>query len=700
MTISPSHGHYQNKKADSSSSLLFFLILLICGSHSTNATVISPTDSISHNEATSRLQHIEDAPLDALLAILDHAISKGYVDLIIQNIPDASKRYPDAQKKLNLYLAFYYLSQNQINSALQYTQENDLYDHYLSPLVQALYQLKQKNHSQAEKTITAAINQYKDCAYYQNTLGRIYFDQMNYEKAKQHFLKANQIESEFIPAYLNLSVLYSSLRQYDQAKEHLEMALKKDKRLHVAYRGLALLHEQGNQIQKAADTLALGFKETAQPTFLSDLFSLASRHHRFELVTNSANLFMQTQELDVLRQLCHAYLWRQEFKPLFQLVQKQEKKFEALSEYQLLGQLAMKQYKAAQTTYERLPKTSEIRELPSVRLLYVLSLIASEQIKTAESVLATMKVPSLQQLVSHVMGGVLVVQKRLPEAVSMFASSQNLIPSYRALPADGLASLKRIKTTPQAMADFQLSILFYLKNLTPLALHQLEKIKDRHELYRFWYAVFLKALGNSVKAINELQENIKHAPDHYSSHYYLADLLMQTGQTPKAITAYNRVIAQEIDAGTLLKLGLAYEKIKNHDQAEASYQNVITTFPDLFMGYNQLAWFYVKQGKKLEAALQLAEKANQLINDNASVLDTLGWIHFQKKSYDKALDYLKKSQSVLPDNPENQYHLAATLFKLNHPELARQHLLKSIDSGASFDGIEDAKKLLKQPKSP
>ena len=53
-----------------------------------------------------------------------------------------------------------------------------------------------------------------------------------------------------------------------------------------------------------------------------------------------------------------------------------------------------------------------------------------------------------------------------------------------------------------------------------------------------------------------------------------------------------------------------------------------------------------------------------------------------------------ESAAKLPDNPEIQYHLGMTYYKLGDPEAARQALGKALALSPRFPGVEEAHRVL------
>jgi tetratricopeptide (TPR) repeat protein len=146
----------------------------------------------------------------------------------------------------------------------------------------------------------------------------------------------------------------------------------------------------------------------------------------------------------------------------------------------------------------------------------------------------------------------------------------------------------------------------------------------------------------------------------------------------------------------LIRLGVAYEAIGQEKEAARAYERAIENAPELFVSYKQLAWLYARQGIELSRALELARKADGLRPGNASILDTLGWIHFQLGSHAEALERLEQAHAARSDDAVVLYHLAAVQMALGEREASRQRLEQAFAIAQDFQGAEEARGLLRQ----
>jgi uncharacterized protein HemY len=87
---------------------------------------------------------------------------------------------------------------------------------------------------------------------------------------------------------------------------------------------------------------------------------------------------------------------------------------------------------------------------------------------------------------------------------------------------------------------------------------------------------------------------------------------------------------------------------------------------------NNLAYILAVQGKELSKAKELALKAVTAEPENASYLDTLGWVLFKVGEYEKAREILEKAVDIDAHEPEIRDHLSKVYEKLGNHQKAEE----------------------------
>ena len=128
----------------------------------------------------------------------------------------------------------------------------------------------------------------------------------------------------------------------------------------------------------------------------------------------------------------------------------------------------------------------------------------------------------------------------------------------------------------------------------------------------------------------------------------------------------------------LSDLGVALLLDSQYDQALASFQRVLEIEPKQPEVLNNVAYLLANHLDDPERALPYAEQAAELQPESSSILDTLGWIYFQLKSYDLAESSLRRSAQIQP-SAHNQLHLAAVYHHKGNDTLATRTLSRATE---------------------
>ena len=97
---------------------------------------------------------------------------------------------------------------------------------------------------------------------------------------------------------------------------------------------------------------------------------------------------------------------------------------------------------------------------------------------------------------------------------------------------------------------------------------------------------------------------------------------------------------------------------------------------------NNYAYYLSLQGRDLDKAKKMAEKAVELDPDNASNQDTYGWVLYKLGQYEEALEWIGKSvNNHNTDNAEVLEHYGDVLFKLGREEEALEYWKRAFEAG-------------------
>lgn len=243
-------------------------------------------------------------------------------------------------------------------------------------------------------------------------------------------------------------------------------------------------------------------------------------------------------------------------------------------------------------------------------------------------------------------------------------------------------------------------------------------------------------LGESEEAIQAAKKAIELSPRNHLTHYNLGVIYLRGRRMEEALETFKKVIqikrnfmpayqsianvyseqgrfdqadfylksALRVNPSLALRLNLAalYERQGKIGEAVNEYRRIIASapIPALATAYNNLAWYYAQQDATRIKALELAETARFLKPNDPRILDTLGWIYFQRGNYQKALINLKKAKEMIPPEAQAQvlYHLGETHLKLGAKKEALAELERALRLSPDIPQARRVRELIAQLK--
>ena len=112
-------------------------------------------------------------------------------------------------------------------------------------------------------------------------------------------------------------------------------------------------------------------------------------------------------------------------------------------------------------------------------------------------------------------------------------------------------------------------------------------------------------------------------------------------------------------------MAILYDEVDQFDKSDKIYLKLIKTDSSDAQAFNNYAYSLVERDTELNKALTLAKKAIELEPDNASYLDTIGWIYFKLNNMEKAQSFIEASVKIIDNNAIVLEHLGDILMKNN-----------------------------------
>ncbi|MBI2257159.1 MAG: tetratricopeptide repeat protein [Proteobacteria bacterium] len=202
--------------------------------------------------------------------------------------------------------------------------------------------------------------------------------------------------------------------------------------------------------------------------------------------------------------------------------------------------------------------------------------------------------------------------------------------------------------------------------------------------------------GETDDAEGLLKRAIAAAPGSRTAYLNLSLILKQRGDRAGTVAVLEQA-AKAFPNDSLVgeSVSIAYEIAGEYEKARSSYEAVLAKWPGNVVASNNLAQLIADvwpvDKAQLDRARVLAEPFRN--SNNATLIDTLGWVQLRLGNINDATILLEKASSMAPADQQMLYHYALALSQKNLNDKAKTILAGALTGEPSFRGVEDAVKL-------
>ncbi len=143
------------------------------------------------------------------------------------------------------------------------------------------------------------------------------------------------------------------------------------------------------------------------------------------------------------------------------------------------------------------------------------------------------------------------------------------------------------------------------------------------------------------------------------------------------------------DLNTLSSLALVYDGMKRYGESDSLYERALELDPDFHLVLNNYGYSLAERGLQLERALDMAHKAVEAEPENASYLDTLGWVYFKLGDYAEAERFIAKAMATGDASATIVEHMGDVVFKLGQKQRAREYWQQALEMDAKNDALKE-----------
>lgn len=506
----------------------------------------------------------------------------------------------------------------------------------------------------------------------------------NFAEAEENFKKALEIDPSNANTQFQLSNVLLQVKKVAEAEIINERAVLLEPKNEWYTRQLVDIYKYTRNYKKAEKLLQSHYQNTKNSEVLYELAMIQLMDENPKAALKSFNLYEKNVGVNevVIRQKEQVYLKQGKLKKAIQEVEKLIRAYPEKQEYRgALADLYMSagKEKEALDIYESILKIEpnngyasfalsdhyRIKNNKEKSLYYLLrGLRSNADIKTKLNIL-TQTIPSNFYEPKH--------HETCMQLVDTFMAANSSDPTPYILKGDLLMQEKNLdearKSYLIATEQPNGGLLSWEQVL------QCDQLMQRFDL-----------MNADCKKVNDL------FPIYAPAYLFRSLSSMQLKDYEDAITASLKgaevADEDELKSQLLSTLGDAAHYAKKYRLCDSAYDEALILNPDNPYALNNYAYFLSLRKDRLEKADSMSRKSMSLDPNNASYLDTYGWIQFQKKQYDEAKTYIERSLEMSPNNAEVIEHLGDVLYMLDKKEDALLKWKESKELGNTSEGLE------------
>ena len=198
-----------------------------------------------------------------------------------------------------------------------------------------------------------------------------------------------------------------------------------------------------------------------------------------------------------------------------------------------------------------------------------------------------------------------------------------------------------------------------------LAIQELQDVPADNPAYHaaeLGRAAALRRSNKPEQAIEVLQQLTRSHGTLPSVHSALGDALRAQDDFKAAIKSYDKAIELTPDSNPqrwvlYYARGIAEERLGNGEASERDFRAALEINPDQPQVLNYLGYSLVEQGRNLDEALNMIERAVAASPDSGYIVDSLGWVLYRLGRYEEAVDQMERAVELVAVDPVLNDHL-------------------------------------------
>lgn len=221
----------------------------------------------------------------------------------------------------------------------------------------------------------------------------------------------------------------------------------------------------------------------------------------------------------------------------------------------------------------------------------------------------------------------------------------------------------------------------------------------------YYQSAALEFSGETDKAVEKARAAVAWQPESPQLSNRIAWILYHAKRYQAAENEYEQVLStfdknhSSSDVRTHLRetrliLSAICAQQERWNEAEEWLEQVLDEFPEDIGAMNDLGYLWADQGKRLNPALQMIQRAVASEPDNPAYRDSLGWVYFRLGEFPSAVRELEKACAAEMPDAIILDHLGDAYQAANHPQkaiLAWKRAIDGFTDATNPDWLEEVK---------
>jgi len=613
-------------------------------------------------------------------------------------------------------------------------------------------ELVEGNYDEALKAIKIIGPEIESSDRFQNIKGRIYAAQKKWDEAELAFERAIEINSDSINNYQTLFSIYKGRNEVEKADDLLERMVKRFPEKSEIYMLSADFYLAQNKKHQGEAALLKAISVDPNIVWyrlvLADFYSsIGSFNEAVESLHKASMVIPDNIDIEVALSLI--YFREKKFDESRELLDKattQSEDHKGVRLLEICFMLNDGDYKLGIQELERLnrdyPKWADPYFYKGLAHFYLGEIEMADQsvVRALELSPRNYQYHTMMAQLSQIQGNYEQAEKELIIALKLNPNSfqaalllgRALIGSKKYSEAIRILSEMKVQAPDNTEIMSYLALAYVKNNDLVEAEKTLVKLLtiDAGNINAIRLLLDLKFHTDLSGAQRYMEERITIVPEESGLYMLLSDILIKQQKYKKALSTLEK--AQKLDQDNMqvyLQSGRLLVMMGKKDEAMNKFQAMVEEQPDSIVGYMNIASLFEAEGKSLEAmdvyrkvldiqgdyvpaannlawhiasspdgdlgeALMLAMMAKQVFPGDPHIADTLGWVHYIRKSYNLAIPQFEMALAGRPDDPVISYHLALAYAGNDENEKAIELLEQILEKGVLFAENDAAAELL------